>query len=74
MFYNIMQVLLEITLSDWTPTNSNPFYKSLKLFLNEGKIVMTQSIAVFLVLVQIFYFVLSPKISIILLQMASRSA
>ena len=70
MFYNIMQVLLEITLSDWTPTNPNPFYKSLKLFLNEGKIVMAQSIAVFLVSVQVFYFVLSPKISIILLQMA----
>ena len=42
MFYNIMQVLLEITLSDWTPTNPNPFYKYLKLFLNEGNIVMTQ--------------------------------
>jgi hypothetical protein len=32
-----MQVLLEITLSDWTPTNPNPFYKSLKLLFERGK-------------------------------------
>ena len=37
MFYSIMQVLLEITLSDWTPTNPNPFYKSLKLLFERGK-------------------------------------
>ena len=37
-----MQVLFEITFSDWTPTNPNPSYKYVKLFLIEGKIVMTQ--------------------------------
>ena len=37
-----MQVLFEITFSDWTPTNPNPSYKYVKLFLIEGKIIMTQ--------------------------------
>jgi hypothetical protein len=37
-----MQLLFEITLSDWTPTNPNPAYKYVKLWLMEGKIVMTQ--------------------------------
>lgn len=37
-----MQLLFEITLSDWTPTNPNPAYKYVKLWLIEGKIVMTQ--------------------------------
>lgn len=37
-----MQVLFEITFSDWTPTNPNPAYKYVKLFFIEGKIVMTQ--------------------------------
>ena len=37
-----MQLLFEITLSDWTPTNPNPTYKYVKLWLIEGKIVMTQ--------------------------------
>ncbi len=37
-----MQLLFEITLSDWTPTNPNPAYKYIKLFIIDGKIVMTQ--------------------------------
>lgn len=37
-----MQLLFEITLSDWTPTNPNPAYKYVKLWTTDGKIVMTQ--------------------------------
>jgi len=35
-------VLLEITLSDWTPSARNPTYKSVKIFQVDGKIMMSQ--------------------------------
>jgi hypothetical protein len=35
-------VLLEITLSDWTPSVRNPTYKNVKIFQVGGKIMMSQ--------------------------------
>jgi hypothetical protein len=35
-------VLLEITLSDWTPSVKNPTYKNVKIFQVGGKIMMSQ--------------------------------
>ena len=35
-------VLLEITLSDWTPSVINPTYKNVKIFQVGGKIIMSQ--------------------------------
>lgn len=35
-------VLLEITLSDWTPSILNPTYKNVKIFQVDGKIMMSQ--------------------------------
>ncbi len=35
-------VLLEITLSDWTPSARNPTYKNVKIFQVDGKIMMSQ--------------------------------
>ena len=35
-------MLLEITLSDWTPSVINPTYKNVKIFQVGGKIIMSQ--------------------------------
>jgi hypothetical protein len=35
-------MLLEITLSDWTPSVINPTYKNVKIFQVDGKIIMSQ--------------------------------
>jgi predicted S18 family serine protease len=35
-------MLLEITLSDWTPSVINPTYKNVKIFQVDGKIMMSQ--------------------------------